>query len=459
MIDSDTIAAIATSPGTGAIGIIKISGNLALDIILGLFRTKSLSKVNTIKSRHFYYGYIVDSTEKVIDECMLVFMRSPSSYTKEDVAEIHLHGGMTLLSAVLDRVLSCGARLAESGEFTKRAFLNGRIDLTQAEAVMNMINATSSQAAQMSVEHLQGKLGECINSLKDRLLDLSAEIEAVIDYPDEVPEDFVKDTLIVSISEIKSQIDELAKSYNYGKYLSDGLRIVICGKPNVGKSSLLNALLKLNRAIVTPIPGTTRDVIEEILILRGITVKLVDTAGIRETVDFVENIGIEKAKEQIDASDLVLMVCDASKELDEADFNILDSIKNKKSIILYNKIDLGERFTQREKQLFGDSQIVKASIKNGIGLSDLEDLIENIVYSEQIEQKSSVVVMSARHIESLKKAVLSLSDALFSLNSDVPVDVASIDIRDAWKALAEITGEDVSEELINRIFTKFCLGK
>ena len=462
MIDNDTIAAIATPPGAGGIGIIRISGCDAKNILNSIFRQKSGKKNEQFEDRHLYYGIAVDSFAKTIDECMAVYMKSPKSYTKEDVAEIHCHGGMISLRTILDEILKGGARLAQPGEFTKRAFLNGRIDLAQAEAVMDMISATTKQAAEMSALQMEGNLGEYVDGLKERLLDISAEIEASVDYPDDVSDEGYRDFLIISIKEVRAKVDELLKSYDYGKILSQGLKVAITGKPNVGKSSLLNTLLKSNRAIVTPIPGTTRDVIEEMLNVKGVPVKISDAAGIRKTSDIVESIGIEKAKKSIDEADVVIMVIDASKPLDFEDKEIMKVLADKKVIYVLNKIDLGN-VARMEDLVLGEldelTSVLLTSMKDNTGVNELEETIAAFVYEEKAKHKGDMVVVNARHKQALADTYLSLSDALSTLNNGFPIDIASIDVREAWGTLAAITGESVGDELIDRIFSKFCLGK
>jgi tRNA modification GTPase len=460
MNDSDTIAAIATPPGAGGIGIIRISGSDAKRILYSVFCQKSGKKIEQFEDRHLYYGIAIDSSLKTIDECMAVYMKSPKSYTREDVAEIHCHGGMIPIRAILDEIIKSGARLAQPGEFTKRAFLNGRIDLTQAEAVMDMISATTKQAAEMSAVQMEGKLGEYINSLKEKLLDISAEIEASVDYPDDVSDGGSRDFLLTSVAEVRDKIDELLKSYEYGRILSQGLKVAITGKPNVGKSSLLNALLKANRAIVTPIPGTTRDVIEEMLNVKGVPVKISDAAGIRKTSDIVENIGIERARKNIDEADVVIMVCDASNSIDCEDKEIIELLAGKRVIYVLNKIDLGDAAKVKDLRIFDEQALIlRASIKNDAGVNDIEEAIADLVYSERVKHKGDMVIVNARQKQALTDAFLCLSDALLTINSGFPIDMASIDIREAWRTLASITGESVGDELIDRIFSRFCLGK
>lgn len=456
MIDNDTITAIATPPGTGGIGIIRISGCDAKKIMHSIFRQKSGKKNEQFEDRHLYYGVAVDSCAKTIDECMAVYMQSPKSYTREDVAEIHCHGGMIPLKAILDQIIKNGARLAQPGEFTKRAFLNGRIDLAQAEAVMDMISATTVQAAEMSALHMEGKLGEYVNELKEKLLDISAEIEASVDYPDDVSDAGSRDILTLSITDLRAKIDELLKSYDYGIILSQGLKVAITGKPNVGKSSLLNALLKANRAIVTPVPGTTRDVIEEMLNVKGVPVKLSDAAGIRKTSDIVESIGIEKAKKIIEEADVVIMVFDASSPVDCEDKEIMEVLTGKRVIYVLNKTDLGNVLSSEFENM---TPVLTTSMKDNTGVSKLEDAIASLVYSEKVKHKGDMVIVNARHKQALADAFLSLTEALSALDRGLPIDMVSIDVREAWRTLAAITGESIGEELIDRIFSKFCLGK
>ena len=460
MNDSDTIAAIATAPGAGGIGIIRISGADAQNILRIIFRQKSGKSITEFEDRHFYYGNAINSDFGLIDECMAVYMKAPRSYTREDVAEIHCHGGMIPLRYILDEVIKCGARLANPGEFTKRAFLNGRIDLTQAEAVMDMISAKTEQAAELSALQMEGKLGEYISALKDRLLDIAAQIEASVDYPDEMPDEDSRDYVCLSVKDVREKVKELLNTYDYGKILSQGLKVAITGKPNVGKSSLLNALLKNNRAIVTPIPGTTRDVLEEMLNVKGVLIKISDAAGIRETSDIVESMGIERAKKNIDEADVVIMVCDAASPIDEEDMEIFRIIGNKRSIFVFNKIDLGDIAKEGDLLIFGGEMLfLKASIKNNTGVKDIEDAIAELVYSEKVKHKGDVVIVNARHKQALAETLKSLDDSILALNQGLPIDMISIDIREALDAMNTITGESAGDELIDRIFSKFCLGK
>lgn len=460
MNDLDTIAAIATPLGTGGIGIIRLSGSLAISILKDIFSLKNGSRCADFEDRHIYYGVIADENNKVLDECMCVVMKAPRSYTKEDVAEIHCHAGSMPLKAVLGLVLNKGARLAEPGEFTKRAFLNGRIDLSQAEAVMDMINASAEKTYEASLKQLEGRLSGKIAGFKEILLDVTAQIEASIDYPEEFSEEERKAEITGTLSKVLLDIEKLADTFEYGRILSQGFKVAIAGKPNVGKSSLLNALLKHNRAIVTSIPGTTRDILEETLNIRGVPVKIIDTAGIRQTEDYVENLGIMRAKDSLKNADMVIFMVDVSEEITDEDLAVLNTIKAKEKLLVLNKTDCAEK---ADTSILYKSDtfvaIINASIKFNTGIEDIEDCLYRAAFHYDADYDKDLILTNARHKEALIEAAKALKDAIVSLESGMPIDLSSIDILASWQHLASITGETLGEDLIDRIFSKFCLGK
>lgn len=457
----DTIAAIATPISPGGIGIIRISGQNSLSILDKIFIFKNKNKkLSDISSHTLNYGYIIDKNNQVIDEVLVSIMIAPNSYTKENVVEINAHGGVVVVQKILKRVLNEGARLAEPGEFTKRAFLNGRIDLSQAEAVIDIINAKTEMALDASMIQLKGAVSEKISGIKYLIIQLIAHIEASIDYPEYDIEEINNDHILSEINKIKSLIDELLLSYDDGKIIKEGIKTVIIGKPNVGKSSLLNTLLKEQRAIVTDIPGTTRDVLEEYMYLHGIPLRLIDTAGIRETEDYVEQIGVEKSKEKINEADLILLMIDSSSDLTDEDLNIIRTVKNKKTIILLNKTDLGQKTRKEDiEQYIDTSKIISLSIKTLDGMELLESYIKEMFLAGNINFNDHVYITSIRHKNALEKAIHSVDNVINGIIKCMPVDLLAIDITNIYEAIGEITGDSVKEDLINQIFSQFCLGK
>lgn len=460
MYNEDTIAAISTPPGEGGIGIVRLSGSNAEAIIKNIFVSINGKTLSEIRDRHFYYGKIINRDRETIDEVMMVLMRKPRSYTKEDVAEIHCHGGMIPLRRILSLLLQEGARLAEPGEFTKRAFLNGRIDLTQAEGIMDLIAAKSEEAAKASVRQLEGIMSKRIRSMRDKLLNLLAHIEVTIDYPEEDIEPALFEDINNSLLSVGSDVQNLLDTADQGKLIRNGLKTVIIGKPNVGKSSLLNALVKENRAIVTDIPGTTRDIIEESINIRGILVRILDTAGIRETLDVIERMGVERSKKNIEDADLLILMLDASRPLDKDDEEILSWIVPRNALIVLNKIDKNPNINIEEiKRKVNGKTVIPASMVENKGVQDIEQYIYNMVFSGELSQKNDYIAINIRHQEALEKAQNHLNDSLEALAAHTPLDLISIDIRGAWEALGSITGETLTEDLIDKIFKEFCLGK
>lgn len=459
MKEFDTIAAISTSLGEGGIAIVRVSGSSALKIVNCIFMGKNNKGLDNIKTYTMRYGYIIErETNEILDEVIVSYMKGPRSFTAEDVVEINCHGGVTATNKILMEVIKAGARIAEPGEFTKRAFLNGRIDLSEAEAVIDIIRAKTDLSMKSAVMQSQGKVSIEIKNLREKLLEVIAHIEATVDYPEEDLEQATSHNVSNKLKQIIEALEKILKNAEQGKIIRDGLNTVIVGKPNVGKSSLLNALLSENRAIVTDIPGTTRDVIEEFISIEGIPIKIVDTAGIRKSNDVVEKIGVEKSIEKINEADLVILMLDLSREIDEEDQEIINYIKNKKSIIILNKKDLKQKLNLDKISGFQSDYIIKTSAFSGEGIENLKQGIKDLFFNGKIESKD-ILITNARHKEAIIKAKESCISALEALRNTDAIDLASIDIRNAWLNLGEITGDTLEENIIDKIFSKFCLGK
>lgn len=459
MKEFDTIAAVATAVGEGSVSIIRVSGEEALKIAKKIFRGVRGKSIDDIKPYTMRYGSIIDSeTNEKIDEVILSYMKGPKSFTAEDTIEINCHGGVIATKRVLDTVIKSGARLAEPGEFTKRAFLNGRIDLSQAEAVMDIINSKTEVSMKSALVQSEGKLSKEINELRNKLLEIIAHIEATVDYPEDDLEEVTSEKTELDVKLVINEVNKLIESAEAGKIIRDGLSTVIVGKPNVGKSSLLNVLTRGNRAIVTDIPGTTRDIIEEYISLDGIPIRIIDTAGIRETEDVVEKIGVERSKEKIEEADLVILMLDASREIAEEDIEIIKYIKNKKYIVLLNKQDLPNAINQNDLQELNQEYIIPISTKDELGIDEIKNAIKELFFKGKINS-SEVMVTNIRHKEALYRAKECLESTLGALKDTMAIDLASIDIRNAWSALGQINGETVEEDLIDKIFSEFCLGK
>lgn len=459
MKEFDTIAAIATVLGEGGISIIRVSGTKSLKIVSNIFRGKNGKSLSDIKPYTMRYGFIIEEeTGDILDEVLVSFMKAPRSFTAEDTVEINCHGGVIATKKILEEVIKNGARLAEPGEFTKRAFLNGRIDLSQAEAVIDIIRAKTELSMKSAVQQSGGKVSKEINTVRGKLLEIIAHIEATVDYPEDDLEEMTADKVSHQLNNILDEINKILITADEGKIIREGLNTVIVGKPNVGKSSLLNSLLMEQRAIVTDVPGTTRDIIEEYISIEGIPIKIVDTAGIRETKDLVERIGVEKSKEKINEADLIILMLDLSRELDEEDKEIIDNLKDKKYIILLNKSDLSGKINKDQLKELNSQYIIYTSVKTGEGLDKLKECIKNLFFKGEVKS-NEVIITNARHKEALIRAREHCIEGLDALKNTAAIDLASIDIRNAWSSLGEITGETLEEDIIDKIFSEFCLGK
>lgn len=459
MKEFDTIAAIATALGEGGISIIRVSGDKALQIVDKIFKAKSGLGILEMKAYTMKYGHIIDKeTSQNLDEVIISFMKGPRSFTAEDTVEINCHGGVVSTNRVLQEVIKAGARLAEPGEFTKRAFLNGRIDLSQAEAVMDIITAKTELSMKSAMMQSEGVLSREINDLRAKVLDIVALIEYAVDFTED--EEDIDPEIPIKVGEklknVINSIDGLLKCADEGKIIRDGLNLVIVGKPNVGKSSLLNALLKEKRAIVTDIPGTTRDVIEEYINLDGIPVRIVDTAGIRETEDVVEKIGVEKSIQKINEADLIVFMMDTSRELDDEDREIIEHINNKKYVVLLNKVDLERKLNFEELSKL--SNFIEISAMTGFGIEALKEKIKDLFFNGSIDTES-LMITNTRHKQALYRAIENLEVGLTNLNNNEFLDLISIYVTSGLRALGEITGSELEEDVVNKIFAEFCCGK
>jgi len=461
VFEGETISAVATAAGEGAIGIVRMSGNKSIAIVSEIFKGIKYKKTADIDSQKMAYGHIVDPESKnIVDEVLVLIMRSPRSYTREDIVEIHCHGGVVPLRKILELTIRYGARLAEPGEFTKRAFLNGRLDLSQAEAVIDIIRAKTDASLRMALGHLAGALSEKIRILRFEILGMIANLEATIDFPEEDIEELTAQDVKTAVVVVLAEIDHLLATKETGRILREGLETVIIGKPNVGKSSLLNALLKEKRAIVTDVPGTTRDIIEEFVNIRGVPLKIVDTAGIRETVDIVEKLGVEKAREYITTADLILVLLDASLPLSGEDREVLELLPGREAIVLVNKSDLPSLLDMDEVHTYvSDQRVIKISVIENSGLTELEQVIVDMVYSGQVQQKEGAFINNLRQANLLEQAKDHLMAVLVTIDDGMPPDCIVVDLRAAWDKLGEITGDTVGEDIIEQIFTNFCIGK
>ena len=456
-----TIAAISTAPAIGGIGIVRMSGKDCFEVLEKIFKPKNPETIENIAGYIIKYGTIVNpETNRVVDEVLVSYFKCPKSYTAENMCEINSHGGIVVLREILELCLKNGAELAKPGEFTERAFLNGRIDLTQAEAIIDIINAKSTREAQESANQLEGYLSRKINEIREKIMDIMVKIEANIDYPEYDVEEVSNKDAENKLKEIENELIKLSKTFENGKILKEGVKIAIIGSPNAGKSSLLYSMLKEERAIVTDIAGTTRDIIEEQISIEGIPFKVIDTAGIRDAKDKIEQIGIEKSKKAANEADVILAVFDSSVPLNDEDREILNLLKHKKSIIVLNKTDLKQIVNNECKEIQDvNTEVINISLKNNEGLERIYKSLVKMFNLNQINLDNELTITNIRHQELINKAIESTRMALNDLNNSMPIDIISINIKEILEHLGEITGDNVSEDIIKRIFAKFCLGK
>ncbi|EJO7137778.1 tRNA uridine-5-carboxymethylaminomethyl(34) synthesis GTPase MnmE [Staphylococcus pseudintermedius] len=456
----DTITSISTPMGEGAIGIVRLSGHDAVEIADKLYKGKHLLK--DVPTHTINYGHIIDpETEEVVEEVMVSVLRAPRTFTREDIVEINCHGGILTINRVLELTMTYGARMAEPGEYTKRAFLNGRIDLSQAEAVMDFIRSKTDRASKVAMNQIEGRLSDLIKRQRQSILEILAQVEVNIDYPeyDDV-EDATTEFLLERSQEIKQEIQKLLDTGVQGKIMREGLSTVIVGKPNVGKSSMLNNLIQDNKAIVTEVAGTTRDVLEEYVNVRGVPLRLVDTAGIRETEDIVERIGVERSRKALSEADLILFVLNYNEPLTEDDRKLYEVIKNEDAIVIINKTDLEQRLDLAEVEtMVGDMPIIQTSMLQQQGIDELEIQIRDLFFGGEVQSQDMTYVSNSRHISLLKQAKNAIQDAIDAAEMGVPMDMVQIDLTRTWEILGEIIGESASEELIDQLFSQFCLGK
>ncbi|CAA3884691.1 tRNA (5-carboxymethylaminomethyl-2-thiouridylate) synthase [Staphylococcus aureus] len=459
-MDLDTITSISTPMGEGAIGIVRLSGPQAVEIADKLYKGKHL--LNDVPSHTINYGHIIDPESKeVVEEVMVSVLRAPKTFTREDIIEINCHGGILTINRVLELTMTYGARMAEPGEFTKRAFLNGRIDLSQAEAVMDFIRSKTDRASKVAMNQIEGRLSDLIKKQRQSILEILAQVEVNIDYPeyDDV-EDATTEFLLEQSKEIKQEINRLLDTGAQGKIMREGLSTVIVGKPNVGKSSMLNNLIQDNKAIVTEVAGTTRDVLEEYVNVRGVPLRLVDTAGIRETEDIVEKIGVERSRKALSQADLILFVLNNNEALTQEDYTLYEVVKNEDVIVIVNKMDLEQNIDINEvKDMIGDTPLIQTSMLKQEGLDELEIQIRDLFFGGEVQNQDMTYVSNSRHISLLKQARQTIQDAIDAAESGVPMDMVQIDLTRTWEILGEIIGETASDELIDQLFSQFCLGK
>lgn len=459
-MDFDTITSISTPMGEGAIGIVRLSGPEAVEIGDKLYKGKK--KLKDVPSHTINYGHIIDpETDEVVEEVMISVLRAPKTFTREDIIEINCHGGILTINRILELTMTHGARMAEPGEYTKRAFLNGRIDLSQAEAVMDFIRSKTDRASKVAMNQIEGRLSDLIKQQRQSILEILAQVEVNIDYPeyDDV-EDATTEFLLAQSKKIKNEINQLLETGTQGKIMREGLSTVIVGKPNVGKSSMLNNLIQDNKAIVTEVAGTTRDVLEEYVNVRGVPLRLVDTAGIRDTEDIVEKIGVERSRKALSEADLILFVLNNNEPLTEEDRTLYEVIKNEDAIVIVNKTDLERRLDIEEvKTMIGDTPLIQTSMLKQEGVDELELQIRDLFFGGEVQNQDMTYVSNSRHISLLKQARQTIQDAIDAAEAGIPMDMVQIDLTRTWELLGEIIGESASDELINQLFSQFCLGK
>lgn len=459
-MDFDTITSISTPMGEGAIGIVRLSGPQAIEI--GDILYKGKKKLSEVETHTINYGHIIDpETNETVEEVMVSVLRAPKTFTREDIIEINCHGGILTINRILELTMTYGARMAEPGEYTKRAFLNGRIDLSQAEAVMDFIRSKTDRASKVAMNQIEGRLSDLIKKQRQSILEILAQVEVNIDYPeyDDV-EDATTDFLLEQSKRIKEEINQLLETGAQGKIMREGLSTVIVGRPNVGKSSMLNNLIQDNKAIVTEVAGTTRDVLEEYVNVRGVPLRLVDTAGIRDTEDIVEKIGVERSRKALSEADLILFVLNNNEPLTEDDQTLFEVIKNEDVIVIINKTDLEQRLDVSElREMIGDMPLIQTSMLKQEGIDELEIQIKDLFFGGEVQNQDMTYVSNSRHISLLKQARQSIQDAIDAAESGIPMDMVQIDLTCTWEILGEIIGESASDELIDQLFSQFCLGK
>jgi tRNA modification GTPase len=455
----DTIAAISTPLGRSGIGIVRMSGPEAISIAEEIFVARNNMPVSSFKSHTIHYGFIVEKpSSNIVDEVLLTVMRAPKTYTRQDIVEINCHGGIVALRKVLELCLQHGARLANPGEFTLRAFLNGRIDLTQAEAVLNVVDAKTEEALKVATRQLEGGVSQILTEIREQLLEIVSELEAVLDFPEEGIEELQKREGIEKLEKIREKLNNLLKHAREGRLLQEGVKGVICGKPNVGKSSLMNALLGKERVIVTPVPGTTRDVVEEIIDLNGIPLRIADTAGVIETEDLVEKEGIKRAKKEIENADLVILVVDTTQGIDEQDIFLFEQVKGKKHIVCINKIDIKQDIDLHLLEKFELQNTVKISALKREGIEELKNKIYKMFLEEEIDF-SLPIITNMRHVKLVKEATDSVALAIERLDRNAYLEIVTQDLKNALSSISHLLGKEVSEDLLNTIFSRFCIGK
>ncbi|MBC7333058.1 MAG: tRNA uridine-5-carboxymethylaminomethyl(34) synthesis GTPase MnmE [Actinobacteria bacterium] len=459
-VKEDTIAAIGTRAGEAAIGIVRVSGDRAIEIVDKIFRSKSGRRIADLETYTIIYGEIVDKDGSIVDEAIVSLMRKPKSYTREDVVEINCHGGVVATTKTLELCIESGARLAEPGEFTMRAFLNGRIDLSQAEAVLDLIRSKTEQSLKIAAQNLKGKIREEISRIRSRILEILAQLEASIDFIEEDLEILPYEDIVSRIGEVKREVEQLIEDEKRGEILKNGVKAAIAGKPNVGKSSLLNVLSRKDKAIVTPIPGTTRDAIEEILYVEGIPLILVDTAGIRKTKNIIERLGVERSLKHIDEAEITLLVLDGSKKLEKLDLEIMSRLKKRRTVVCINKIDLSQEIERDVvARYFEEDKVVEISALKGVGIPELEKKIRDLVMGDGVFEIEEKIILNSRHKSIMMQVERLLGSAVKAMKARMSEEFPSLDLRAAYNLLGEVIGERTTDDVLNMIFSQFCIGK